>query len=335
MSLASRILIGGDLECITLEDARASTFVHVKDTANQYSSFAWRIVLSAVIATGGIAAGSTAVVIGAMLVAPLMSPILGTALSIVEGNARSIARTLAITFAGVLACVVIAAMVAAIIPVNIDTSTNSEVLSRVSPRLVDLIVALAAGMIAALALMRKDIPDAIPGVAISASIVPPLCVAGVSVWSGDIASALGSFTLFLANYFGIQVISIAVFLLIGIGREQGKGRIDKAHVAWYTSALVGLIVVGVVLGLTSFTMVEHATEEKQVTAITKQWLESTNYSLYSLDFRDDVLRLEIAGTGPAPDIEQLRVQFSNQEITIPTIKTVVLLEVVSTNDVAS
>lgn len=66
----------------------------------------------------------------------------------------------------------------ALIPVAADMETNSQVLCRVSPRLVDLVIALAAGFVAALASMRADIPDAVPGVAISASIVPPLCVVG-------------------------------------------------------------------------------------------------------------------------------------------------------------
>ncbi len=331
MGLASRILIGGELAESTLKEARVSTFVEVRHQSNQYSSFAWRLVLSSVIATGGIAAGSTAVVIGAMLIAPLMSPMLGTALSIVEGDAKGIAKTLIITIAGVMGSIFIAALVAAAIPVHIDTSTNSEVLSRVSPRLVDLIVALAAGMIAALALMRKDIPDAIPGVAISASIVPPLCVAGVSVYSGDLVAAFGSMMLFMANYFGIQVVSIAIFLAIGIGREQGKARIDKARMAWYISAIVGLVAVGSVLGFTSYSMVQDASDEKQIATITKQWLEGTDYSLYSFDYRNKELRLEIAGSGEAPIVDDLNVMLQEKSMEVDTIKTVVLYEVISTS----
>ena len=72
-------------------------------------------------------------------------------------------RTLGVTAAGVAACVAVAFAVALVIPVEVNTATNSEVLARTSPRLVDLVVAFAAGLIAAVALVRDDIPDAVPG----------------------------------------------------------------------------------------------------------------------------------------------------------------------------
>ena len=83
--------------------------------------------------------------------------------------------------------------------------TNSQVLARVSPRLVDLIIALASGFVAALASVRSDIPDAVPGIAISASIVPPLCVVGAALYEGAPDAALGAFLLFITNYVAIHI----------------------------------------------------------------------------------------------------------------------------------
>ena len=329
MGLAARILIGEELAPSTLTDARTSTFIDVKDTYKQYGSFAWRLALSAVIATGGIAAGSTAVVIGAMLIAPLMSPMLGTSLAVALGDGKATVRTLLITLAGMLGSILIAALVAVVIPVDIDTSTNSEVLSRVSPRLVDMIVAVAAGLMASLSIMRKDIPDAIPGVAISASIVPPLCVAGISLWAMDWPAVFGSMMLFLANYFGIQVVSVLVFLALGIGREKGKMRVDKARVIWYVSAILGFILVGAVLAYTSYEMVKDASEEKELRIISKEWLEDTGYSLYSVNVADNELDLEIAGSGPVPSVEELHAMLQDQDVDVSTVKAVVLYETVS------
>jgi len=47
--------------------------------------------------------------------------------------------------------------------------------------------------------MRKDLGDALPGVAIAISLVPPLVVAGVCLGSGEMYHAAGALILFLSN----------------------------------------------------------------------------------------------------------------------------------------
>jgi hypothetical protein len=52
------------------------------------SNFYALLIASSLIASFGLIANSTAVVIGAMLVSPLMTPILGISLALVRGDAR-------------------------------------------------------------------------------------------------------------------------------------------------------------------------------------------------------------------------------------------------------
>jgi len=69
------------------------------------------------------------------------------------------------------------------VPLNYDTitsETNNQIANRVQPKLTDLIAALATGAVASIALVRKDIADALPGVAIAISLVPPLCVVALT-----------------------------------------------------------------------------------------------------------------------------------------------------------
>ena len=184
MNVISRLLLGGELEAEVLMGAERSTLMRVDEPLRQYSSFFLRLLAATVVATAGIASDSSTTIIGAMLIAPLMSPMLGCALATTMGRPREAFRTLALVVGG-MALVVVASMgVTAVIPVAADMDTNSQVLARVSPRLVDLIIAMAAGFMAALASLRADIPDAVPGVAISASIVPPLCVVGAGIYEG-------------------------------------------------------------------------------------------------------------------------------------------------------
>jgi uncharacterized membrane protein len=57
-------------------------------------------------------------------------------------------------------------------------ATNGQVAAWIGPRLVDLVAALATG-VGAFALVRADISDTLPGIAIAISLVPPLAVAGL------------------------------------------------------------------------------------------------------------------------------------------------------------
>lgn len=195
MTKLSKILLGGELDTRVLEGAKQATFVEVDNPLRQYSMFFLRLLAATVVATAGVAADSSTTIIGAMLIAPLMSPMLGVALATALGRMRDLFRTLGLTLLGMGIVVLVSIGVTAIIPVAVDMDANTQVLARISPRLVDLIIALAAGFMAALASMRSDIPDALPGVAISASIVPPLCVVGASIYEGAPEAAIGALLL--------------------------------------------------------------------------------------------------------------------------------------------
>ena len=118
-----------------------------------------------------------------MIVAPLMTPILGIALAVVcadlaqpragraarprrSGHRRRdrLARRPARAGRRIAA-------------------TNSQVASRVAPRLIDLVAAVATGAVGAFAVVRSDVSDTLPGVAIAISLVPPLAVVGLTLES--------------------------------------------------------------------------------------------------------------------------------------------------------
>ena len=56
--------------------------------------------------------------------------------------------------------------------IDVVAATNSQVAGRVSPKLIDLTAALATGVVGAFALVRSDVSDTLPGVAIAISLVP-------------------------------------------------------------------------------------------------------------------------------------------------------------------
>ena len=67
---------------------------------------------------------------------------------------------------------------------DVVAATNSQVAGRVQPRLIDLLAAVATGVVGAFALVRSDVSDTLPGVAIAISLVPPLAVVGLTLEAG-------------------------------------------------------------------------------------------------------------------------------------------------------
>ncbi len=305
MNRIRQVLLGGELDPVVLEQAERSTFVRIDEPLRQYSSFFMRLVVAAIIATAGVAADSATTIIGAMLVAPLMSPMLGTALAVAIGRPAKALRAFALTALGMGIAVVVTIGVTAIIPVDVDMSTNTQVLARTSPRLVDLIIALASGFVAALASIRSDIPDAVPGIAISASIVPPLCVVGAALYEGVFDAAVGAFLLFVTNYVAIQIMGGAVYLIAGLGTRALSVIEGKARSLWYGAVGIGALVVVLLLASTSFSVVHESEQLRSVQNVVAAWVGGTDWRISRFELEDGSLHLEVAGTGEEPSVEQL------------------------------
>ena len=186
------------------------------DRRRKSSAFWVLLVLASVIASAGVVADSTATVIGAMIVAPLMTPILGSALAIVLADRRQVLKNLGLVLAGAAAVIAIGYLVGLIYQLPVDAANNSQVAARVSPRLIDLVAALATGAVGAFALVRSDVSDTLPGVAIAISLVPPLVVVGLTLESGVPDESLGALLLFGTNVAAIIATGTLVLLLYRI-----------------------------------------------------------------------------------------------------------------------
>lgn len=197
-----------DRPAIFTESARAST-----DGGLPYWSV---LVLSGGIATLGLALNSSAVVIGAMLVAPLLAPVIGLALSLAVGDGKLAVQTAAIVLASTAAVILIAAALTALLPFHTITL---EISARARPTTLDLVIAVFSGLVGAVVTVARGsrLSAAIPGVAISVALIPPLAVAGFGIgagWNGELIR--GSLLLYGANLAGIVLSGMGVFLLVGM-----------------------------------------------------------------------------------------------------------------------
>jgi uncharacterized hydrophobic protein (TIGR00271 family) len=189
------------------------------------------LLLSGAIATLGLALNSSAVVIGAMLVAPLLAPVLGLALALAVGDGRLAVQTAAIVVGSTLGVIVIGAALTAVLPFH---TVTVEISARTRPTTLDLAIAVFSGLVGALVTVSRGsrLSAAIPGVAISVALIPPLAVAGFGVGIGRPDLIRGSLLLYAANLAGIVLSGMTVFLLIGMHRAE----VLKAARSWHRSA---------------------------------------------------------------------------------------------------
>lgn len=210
------------------------------------------VAASTAIAAFGLIMNSTAVVIGAMLVAPLMTPIFGIALALVRGDASLLGRAIRAEIAGVILTVSLAACFGLVIP---ELEVTQEMLSRTSPNLLDLLVAVFAGFAGAYAMVDEHISPALPGVAIATAIVPPLANSGLCLALGAYYGAMGSFLLFFANFLSILLVASAIFFASGMA--HGFESITKKDVVRrFGLAAFGFLIVAIFLSKGLYNMVQ-------------------------------------------------------------------------------
>lgn len=241
------------------------------DTLSKRSAYWTMLFLAACIASAGVIADSTATVIGAMIIAPLSTPIMGTALALVKRE-----RTGGVKFVvlGGLLVVAVGALFSLMLPSPYDLMSNPQVAGRTSPRLVDLLGALATGFAGAIALARRDVAAILPGVAISISLVPPLCVVGICLAEGSPSLAFGALVLFLSNFLALVFAGSLVFTTLDYTasiREQGGG--PRRRVRLTFAVLVMLVLVPVVLNTVVSIATTKLTEAGR--EATRAWLAST------------------------------------------------------------
>ena len=264
------------------------------------------LLLSVAIATFGIIQDSTAVVIGAMLIAPLMTPILGAAAAIVNAWPGRVKQSIILVFLGVTASVGLAFAIGQWLPTIVPLATNSQITSRVSPNLVDMLIALAAGAAGAYASVDRRVSSSIAGVAIAVALVPPLGVVGLLIQAGEFTDAMGAFLLFLTNFVSIILAAILVFLLTGYADLKRLVENRDTVGAALRTVLFAALVIMVPLVFTAEGIISTAGRQASAQEAVEEWLgaDSTldTVRVTVEDFSVDVL---LSGNGIVPPLSEL------------------------------
>ena len=276
------------------------------------SKFWILLLLSAVIATAGVIADSTATVIGAMIVAPLMTPILGTALAVVLTDRSHVLRSVSLVIGGALVVIAIGFLLGRIeAPLN-AFAANTQVAGRISPRLIDLLAALATGTVGAFALVRRDISDTLPGVAIAISLVPPLAVVGLLVSVQRYADASGALLLFGTNVAAIIATGTAVLLGYRVREAARDADYPVGQLRGLTLAIVGglVIVVAIPLGLGTLSVALDERLASSAKPLADAWASSNKWVVTTLSAADGRVVITALGSPPDADVTKLRQSFN-------------------------
>lgn len=301
------LLHGDPVDKAEISRVRDVILFEEPDLKKKLVKFFSLLILAAGISTYGLLSNSVATIIGAMIVAPLMLPIMGLAFSISVGDGYAIKNSLLISLAGIAVAVAIGYLLAwpmnsIILPESID-----QIMIRTSPRLLDLLAALVTGLAGAFAMSRDDVSDTLPGVAIAISLVPPLANTGILLATSNFSLAMGSFLLFITNFFAILLTGAALFAVMGFPRVAGLTRYTKTSRRGIAIVIVMIFMIAVPLAYNGSEIIIDNTITQNVQDASDTWLNGSQYQVQSINTQNqnNTVILVVMGQGELPPLAEL------------------------------
>ncbi|MEG9328246.1 TIGR00341 family protein [Salinimicrobium catena] len=288
-------------------------FKVLRENARIKTAYMVMMILSTLIASFGLFADSSPVIIGAMILAPIIAPIVSFSMGIVRYDVSMLKTGFKTILLGTIVSLAFAAAVSLVIPLEILTS---QIQARLSPTLLDMGIAVASGIAAAYAHAEEGIAKSLAGVAIAVALVPPLSVAGIGIGWWDWQVFSGAFLLYLTNLAGIILFAGLTFLLLGFApfKRAKMGLV-------YTFIIVVLVAVPLSLSFNRIMKEAKITRALEGTTIDKVVLRDVKLRFG----KTMIVSLKLVGTEPMkPEQIQAIKKKIEEKIEQP-----VILEVVS------
>ncbi len=202
----------------------------------------WMVGLSTIVATIGLATDSTAVLIGAMVIAPLLGPNMALALASTLGDMSLAKAAIKANVFGVALAFLVAAVGGWLFDLNLD---STQILARTDLHLEDLLLALAAGGAGALA-FTSGVPASLVGVMVAVALLPPLAVCALMATAGLWDAARGAALLLCGNLVCVNFAGIATFLLSGVAPRTWWHKRKTRKIAFGMLTIWALLLVALV-----------------------------------------------------------------------------------------
>ncbi|HYO42885.1 MAG TPA: DUF389 domain-containing protein [Candidatus Limnocylindrales bacterium] len=276
--------------------------------ARSLQTFVVLLALAAFIAAFGLYQDSVASIIGAMVVAPLGGAIMAFAGALVTGRSRWQAIAFLQVALGALGVIGIGYVVSLVMPDPLVLTPSLQ--ARTSPGILDLGVALTAGAAGAYVAARRTGNDALPGVAIAVSLVPPLATVGICLEMGRTGDAAGALLLFLTNFAAIVVVACIVFVLSGAtpSREMLRER-HRLH-SGFIVALVALVAITIPLAWNTADVLQGTIRSAAGAPFVRAWIGDRDLEVTGWTIDDDRVEIRVLGTEAPADAAPLAAELA-------------------------
>lgn len=192
--------------------SREELYNQISDSVDLSGIYIAMVSLSTVVAALGVLRDNTAVVIGAMVIAPLLGPNVGLALSTTLGDNKLLSQSIKTNVAGIGVAFLISVFLGFIL--SVDESVY-QIASRTEVQLSDIALALASGAAGVLA-YTIGMSAAVIGVMVAVALLPPLVTAGLLVGEMKFDLAYYAFLLVTTNVICVNLAAVATFILQGV-----------------------------------------------------------------------------------------------------------------------
>ncbi len=250
------------------------------------------LMCAIIIAAIGLNLGSTAVVIGAMLISPIMGPIQTIGYSISIGDKDLLKRAVGLFLFQVFISIATSAIYFWLSPLN---QATEELMARTMPTFWDVLIAIFGGLAGIIGVTRKEKTNVIPGVAIATALMPPLATVGFGISQLNQTFLFGALYLFTINSVFIIIASAIGIQLLQIRRHDLVGLETNKKAAKNFRIILFIVIVPSLI--TSFTLINQEVVESNLNSYIYNEIETNTRKVVSeeIDYENNIISLIMVG----------------------------------------
>ncbi len=230
--------------------SREELYQDVNESVRVTSTYYILVILSTIVAAGGMIRDNVAVVIGAMVIAPLIGPSISISLATTLGDTDLLRRSAQVAVGGLLLSLGLSVLVGLVMPFD---PTVGEIATRTEVAHGDVVLGLAAGVAGAISFTR-GVSAALIGVMVAVALLPPTVATGLLAGAGEWGLSIRAALLLLTNVSAVNLAGVLTFILQGIRpnrwyeAEQARAATRKAITGWVLALVLLVIAIAVASG---------------------------------------------------------------------------------------
>ena len=265
--------------------SREELIARANDLAPETSTFLAFLVLSTVIATGGLLLDSAATIIGAMVVAPLMGPAISASVGTVLDNRELASRGIKLQVGGLLLAIAVGALIgillkeSVLLPAGLDIREIPQIAERTSPNFLSLFLALGSGIAGAISIIRNS-GSALVGVAIAIALVPPAATSGLGLAWGLPGVAIAAGVLVLVNLLAVNISALLMLWIAGFRPVETEAveRARSSVISHTIFLIVAIALLSIALGLVTYSSFQTTLVSQEVNGEMAAMFKESEYA---------------------------------------------------------